>query len=60
MIQTGNGFGFSLEALFPDRVIGKFFRQDLYGHGAPQPCVASTVHFSHSTRAERRFNLIRP
>lgn len=35
-------------------------RQNLNGHIAPQPRVASTINFTHAARSERRLNLIRP
>ena len=60
MIQAGNGFCFTLETLFANRVTRKLLRQNLDGHGAVEPRIACAIHLSHSARAERSADLIGP
>ena len=59
MIQTGNGFGFALEALLANGIIRKLRRQDLDGDRAVEPRVSRAEDFAHATCAQRRDNFIR-
>src|SRR5258705_12056793 len=58
MIQTGYGFGFSLESLSAPGIRGEL-RQNLDGDGALQPRVSRTVDLTHPAHTEQRENLIR-
>jgi len=51
MIQTGDGLGFLLEALFADRITRKLFRQDFEGNDALQPRISSTMRSSRVSLA---------
>src|SRR5258705_13593582 len=59
MIQTGYGFGFSLESLSAPGIRGEL-RQNLDGDGALQPRVSRTVDLAHTAHPERRRDFIRP
>jgi len=58
MIQAGNRFGFTLEALLSNRLIRKRQRQDLDRHRAFWPRIPSAIHFAHAASAQRRHDLI--
>ena len=69
MIQTGNGFGFALEALLADGIIGKLSRQNFDRHSALQsgisrsirvmlPFLAFLGHNARTLRAIPRINEI--
>ncbi len=58
MIQAGNRFGFAFEALLPNGIIRKLWRQNLYRHSAIKTRVAPAKHLAHAARAERRHDLI--
>jgi len=59
VIQTGNRFGFALEALLENWIMGKLRRQNLDGHSSIESRVASAKHFAHAPGAERGDDLIR-
>ena len=59
MIQTGDGFGFTLEALLVGGIGRKPRRKNLDGHHTFQPGIPSAIHFAHAARAQRPDNLIR-
>ena len=59
MIQTGYGFGFSLESLSAPG-IRRELQQNLDGDGALQPRVSRTVDLTHPAHTERRRDFIRP
>jgi len=59
MIQAGDNFGFTLEALAARRIISKMRRKNLDGDGAVQARVPRPIHFSHSTSAQRSDDLVR-
>jgi hypothetical protein len=58
MVKRGDGAGFLLETPLGCRVIRKVRRQDFDGYGPLQASVASTVHFAHPARTERRLNFV--
>ena len=59
MIQARNGPGLTLESLAELGVVRELFGKHFDGHGAVEPGVVRFVDFAHSTRAERRDDLIR-
>jgi hypothetical protein len=60
MIQAGDGFRFTLEALFAYWIGGKLRRQNLDRHSALKAHVPRTVDLAHAARAQRRKDFIRP
>src|SRR5262245_30302219 len=60
MIQSGDGFGFAFEPLLTHRIIRNLRRQDFYRYHSFEPCVLRPINLSHSARAQRSDNLIRP
>src|SRR6201987_365182 len=60
MIQAGNGFCFTLEALLAKRITRKLLWQNLDSHGAVEPRVPRAIHLSHTASAERSADLIGP
>ena len=59
MIQTGDGFGFTLEALLVGGIGRKTRRKNLDRHHAFQPSIPRAINFAHAARAQRPDNLIR-
>jgi len=59
MIQTGDGFGFTLEALLVGGIGRKPRRKNFDGQRAFQPGIPRAIHFTHAARAQRPDNLIR-
>ncbi len=59
MIQTGDGLGFALEALFADGIGREVRRKNLDGDGALQARIVRAIHLTHTSRAEWRLDFIR-
>jgi len=59
MVPARDGPGLALEPLLACRV-RRELRQNLDRDSASKPGVASTVDLTHSTRAERRRDFIKP
>ena len=60
MIERCERAGLALEARQPFMVVGKAFGQHFQRHVAIELCIAGAVHLTHSARANRRDNLVRP
>ncbi len=58
MIQRRNCPSLALHPLFEIEIVGEVCRQNLDGNIAPQPCIASAIHFAHAAGAERRQDFI--
>src|SRR5262245_4261779 len=60
MIQARNRPGFALETLpeagFARKLVGQYFDRD----STAEPRVFGPIHFSHATRTDGHFNLVRP
>ena len=59
MVQRGRGTRFLLEPLQALPIGRKRRRQDLDGHVAPQPGVASAIDLAHPTCADQGGDLVR-
>ena len=60
MIQMGDGFCFSFEALLVHRVAAELGGENLNGYCAVQPRIARAIYLSHPTRAQRRKDFVGP
>src|SRR6516165_10592204 len=60
MIQTGDGLGFTLEALLADAVRRKMRGENLDGNGTFQARVACPIHLAHPARTKRRLDFVGP
>ena len=60
MIQTGDGFCFTLEPLFHFRAISKMRRQNFDGDNAVKASIAGAVYLAHSTRTDGGEDFVRP
>src|SRR5215467_11694358 len=58
--QLGNGASLALEPFPQFRALRQMFGENLDGDVPVEACIAGTIHFAHSARAERRLNFVRP
>ena len=60
VIEAGDGFGFTLKALFANWIVRHIFWQNLDGDGTLKAQIAGAIHFAHSTCAKWRLNFVGP
>jgi hypothetical protein len=56
--QTRERLCFALESSFEVRSVRQMCGEYLDGHGAVEPLVASSIHFSHATSTNRRHDFV--
>jgi hypothetical protein len=60
MVETGDGFGFALEALLTYGIGRKMWRKNLDRYNALQPRIPCAIHLTHPARTDRLQDLIGP